>query len=63
MWLRHVDYTDRKNIAGPTDQFAGIVILIRIAFLTPNLEKTVVCHIYHTRSAVILKTQNFYCLT
>ena len=58
MWLRHVDYTDRKNIVGPTDQFAGIVVLIRIAFLTSNLEKqnsfVIVCHIYHTRSAVIL---------
>ena len=33
-----------------TDQFAGIVVLIRIAFLTPDLEKQYifVCHILHT---------------
>ena len=36
----------------------GIVILIRIAFLTPNLEKQYIfvieCHIYHTRSAIFI---------
>ena len=41
-----------------TDLLAGIVVLIRIAYLTPNLEKqyifVIVCHIYHTRSAIVI---------
>ena len=54
MWMRHVDYTDQRNIL----IFLPVLGFDKNCFLTPNLEKqyifVIVRHIYHTQNAFVI---------